>query len=177
MSFPRIRHDIRRQTIYHNNTHQRKIAYRSYFLPFISFSKLFSFLFSNLSNTCIDLLPLSSLPPRKRQKMKYFLESNSSCDIFIYTPIPRTPSPPLAILSSDAYLILIKFISSSQTSTPHFEQLLDQSPACGIKQRLMLATLCHQWVGDIRIIHGNLRPEISSFLPHILLMNILSKRS
>ncbi|CAF1025423.1 unnamed protein product [Adineta ricciae] len=131
----------------------------------------------NLSNTCIDLLPLSSLPPRKRQKMKYFLESNSSCDIFIYTPIPRTPSPPLAILSSDAYLILIKFISSSQTSTPHFEQLLDQSPACGMKQRLMLTTLCHHWVGDIRIIHGNLRPELSSFLPHILLMNILSKRS
>jgi hypothetical protein len=125
--------------------------------------------------TCLDLLPSSSLPPRKRQQMKYFLESNSPCDFVFFTQIPRTLSP-LSILSSDAYLILMKFISSSQNKISYFEQLLDQSPACGNKQRSMLTTLCHQWTGDIRIIHANLRPEISSFLPHILLINILSTK-
>ncbi|CAF0831566.1 unnamed protein product [Rotaria sp. Silwood1] len=128
------------------------------------------------SNTGIDLLPSSSLPPRKRQQMKYFLESNSSCDFLFITKIPRILSPPLSILSSDAYLLLIKFTSSSQNKIHYYEQLLDQSPACGNKQRLMLTTLCHQWMGDIRIIHANLRPEISSFLPHILLINILSSK-
>ncbi|CAF1574940.1 unnamed protein product, partial [Adineta steineri] len=97
------------------------------------------------SNTCIDLLPISSLPPRKRQQIKYFLESNSSCNLYLYTQIPRTPSPsPLSTLSLDAYLLLIQFISSSQNKIHYFEQLLDQSPACGNKQRLMLTTLCHQ---------------------------------
>ena len=129
------------------------------------------------TNTCIDLLPSSSLPPRKRQQMKYFLETNIPCDLFFLTPISRTYSPPLSILSLDAYLILIKFTSSSQNSISYFEQLLDQSPACGNKQRSMLTTLCHQWTGDIRIIHANLRPEISSFLPHILLLNIFSKKN
>ncbi|CAF1378157.1 unnamed protein product [Adineta steineri] len=129
------------------------------------------------SNTCIDLLPISSLPPRKRQQIKYFLESNSSCNLYLYTQIPRTPSPsPLSTLSLDAYLLLIQFISSSQNKIHYFEQLLDQSPACGNKQRLMLTTLCHQWTGDIRIIHANLRPELNSFLPHILLINILSRK-
>ncbi|CAF1435816.1 unnamed protein product [Adineta steineri] len=129
------------------------------------------------SNTCIDLLPISSLPPRKRQQIKYFLESNSSCNLYLYTQIPRTPSPsPLSTLSLDAYLLLIQFISSSQSKIHYFEQLLDQSPACGNKQRLMLTTLCHQWTGDIRIIHANLRPELNSFLPHILLINILSRK-
>ncbi|CAF2377432.1 unnamed protein product [Rotaria sp. Silwood2] len=128
------------------------------------------------SSTCVDLLPSSSLPPRKRQQMKYFLESNSSCDFLFITQIPRTLLPPLSILSSDAYLLLIKFTSSSQNKIHYYEQLLDQSPACGNKQRLMLTTLCHQWTGDIRIIHANLRPEISSFLPHILLINILSSK-
>jgi len=127
-------------------------------------------------NTCIDPLPLSSLPPRKRQQMKYFLESNTSCDLILLTQIPRTPSPPLSTLSLNAYLLLIEFTSSSQNTIHYFEQLLDQSPACGNKQRLMLTTLCHQWTGDIRIIHANLRPEISSFLPHILLINILSRK-
>ncbi len=112
--------------------------------------------------------------------MKYFLESNSPCDFLFLTQIPRTSyspsSPPSSILSSDAYLLLIKFISSSQNKIHYFEQLLDQSPACGNKQRSMLTTLCHQWTGDIRIIHANLRPEISSFLPHILLINILSRK-
>jgi hypothetical protein len=107
--------------------------------------------------------------------MKYFLESNSPCDFVFFTQIPRTSSP-LSILSSDAYFILMKFISSSQNKISYFEQLLDQSPACGNKQRSMLTTLCHQWTGDIRIIHANLRPEISSFLPHILLINILSTK-
>ncbi|CAM4864948.1 unnamed protein product [Rotaria socialis] len=129
------------------------------------------------SKTCIDLLPSSSLPPRKRQQMKYFLESNSSCDFVFISPIPRALSSSSPILSSDAYFILLKFIiSSSQNKVHYYEQLLDQSPACGNKQRLMLTTLCHQWTGDIRIIHANLRPEISSFLPHILLINILSSK-
>jgi hypothetical protein len=112
--------------------------------------------------------------------MKYFLESNSPCDLLFFTQIPRisssSSSVSLSILSSDAYLLLIKFISSSQNRISYFEQLLDQSPACGNKQRSMLTTLCHQWTGDIRIIHANLRPEISSFLPHILLINILSTK-
>ena len=109
--------------------------------------------------------------------MKYFLESNSPCDLLIFTQIPRIlPSVPLPILSLDAYLLLSKFISSSQNKISYFEQLLDQSPSCGSKQRSMLTTLCHQWTGDIRIIHANLRPEISSFLPHILLINILSPK-
>jgi hypothetical protein len=127
------------------------------------------------SNTYFDHLPSSSLPPRKRQQMKYFLESNSPCDFLFLTQIPRASSPTSSILSSDAYLILLQFLSSNQNKKLHyFEELLDQSPACGNKQRLMLTTLCHQWTGDIRIIHANLRPEINSFLPHILLINILS---
>jgi hypothetical protein len=109
--------------------------------------------------------------------MKYFLESNSPCDFLYFKHIPRISSlSPSSILSSDAYFILIKFISSSQNKIHYFEQLLDQSPACGNKQRSMLTTLCHQWTGDIRVIHANLRPEISSFLPHILLINILSTK-
>ncbi len=130
------------------------------------------------SNTCLDLLPLSSLPPRKRQQMKYFLESNSPCDFLYFKHIPRISSPlSVSILSSDAYFILTKFISfTNQNKIHYFEQLLDQSPACGNKQRSMLTTLCHQWTGDIRVIHANLRPEISSFLPHILLINILSTK-
>ena len=127
-------------------------------------------------NTCLDLLPSSSLPPRKRQQMKYFLESNSPCDSYFFTRISSS-SPPPSILSSDAYLLLFQFTSSSQNRISYFEQLLDQSPACGNKQRSMLTSLCHQWTGDIRIIHANLRPEISSFLPHILLINILSSKS
>lgn len=128
------------------------------------------------SNTSVDLLPSSSLPPRKRQQMKYFLESNSSCNFILISQTPRASSPISSILSSDAYSLLIKFLSSSQNKIHYYEQLLDQSPACGNKQRLMLTTLCHQWTGDIRIIHANLRPEISSFLPHILLINILSSK-
>lgn len=140
------------------------------------FKVIFSYSYSS-SNTCFDQLPSSSLPPRKRQQMKYFLESNSSCNFLLLTQIPRTLSPPLTILSLDAYLLLIQFIKSSQKQQIHyFEQLLDQSPACGNKQRSMLTTLCHQWTGDIRVIHANLRPEISSFLPHILLINILSRK-
>jgi hypothetical protein len=126
------------------------------------------------SNTYFDHLPSSSLPPRKRQQMKYFLESNIPCDFLFLTQIPRTSSPTLPVISSDAYLLLRKFLVSKQKKLQYFEQLLDQSPSCGNKQRLMLTTLCHQWTGDIRIIHANLRPEINSFLPHILLMNILS---
>ncbi len=111
--------------------------------------------------------------------MKYFLESNSPCNFVFFTQIPRPSSslsPPLSILSLDAYLLLIKFISSSQNKIHYFEQLLDQSPACGNKQRSMLTTLCNQLTVYIRIIHANLRPEISSFLPHILLINILSRK-
>ena len=128
------------------------------------------------SHTCLDLLPSSSLPPRKRQQMKYFLESTSPSDFLLRPQIPRTlsrPSP--SILSSDAYLLLMKFTTPKLNPIPHFESLLDQSPACGSKQRLMLTTLCHQWTGDIRVIHANLRSEINSFLPHILLINILSR--
>jgi len=146
----------------------------------VSIKFLFLFFFSSSEiiplNTCIDLLPSSSLPPRKRQQMKYFLESNSPYDFLYFKHIPRISLSPSSILSSDAYFILIKFISSSQNKIHYFEQLLDQSPACGNKQRSMLTTLCHQWTGDIRIIHANLRPEISSFLPHILLINILSTK-
>ena len=130
------------------------------------------------SNTCFDLLPSSSLPPRKRQHMKYFLESTFSCDFLLLSAIPRVLSPAPA-LCTDAYSLLLRFVaskSSSQTSTHHLEDLLDQSSACGKKQRLMLTSLCHQWIGDIRIVHANLRPEINSFLPHILILNILSSQ-
>lgn len=108
--------------------------------------------------------------------MKYFLESSSSGDFLFITQIPRKLSAPVSIISSDAYLLLTKFASSSHNQIDYYERLLDQSPTCGNKQRLMLTTLCHQWTGDIRIIHANLRPEISSFLPHILLVNILSSK-
>jgi hypothetical protein len=65
---------------------------------------------------------------------------------------------------------------SSHRYIDHIEQLLDQSPACGNIQRLMLTTLCHEWTGDIRLIHENLRPELNSFLPHILVLKILSSK-
>jgi hypothetical protein len=138
-----------------------------------------------------DFLPSSSLPPRKRQQMKYFLEFSSPHDFIL---LPKIPSPssiqsPSSMLSLDAYLLLVKFThssssiivlsssnSSSQRSTHHFEQLLDESPACGNVQRAMLTTLCHEWTGDIRLIHANLRPELNSFLPHILVLNILSSK-
>jgi len=133
------------------------------------------------SNTYLNLLPSSSLPPRKRQQMKYFLESRFSCDLLFISPMPRIPSATLSSLSSDAYSLLIEFTNSTSKSsslnpTEHLETLLDQSTACGKAQRLMLTTLCHQWTGDIRIIHANLRPEINSFLPHILVLNILSSK-
>lgn len=129
------------------------------------------------SNTCFDLLPSSSLPPRKRQHMKYFLESTFSCDFLLLSSIPVVSSPPPPALCSDAYSLLLRFVAStpsSHTTTHQLEDLLDQSSACGKKQRLMLTSLCHQWTGDIRIVHANLRPEINSFLPHILILNILS---
>ncbi len=132
-----------------------------------------------------DLLPSSSLPPRKRQQMKYFLEFGSPHD-FILLPKPSSLSSiqsPSSILSSDAYLLLVKLTHPSLSSNisshryiDHIEQLLDQSPACGNIQRLMLTTLCHEWTGDIRLIHENLRPELNSFLPHILVLKILSSK-
>jgi len=150
------------------------------------------------SNNCLvstkDLLPSSSLPPRKRQQMKYFLEFGSPHDSILLPKPPTSSSSliqssPPSILSSAAYLLLVKFThlpssmivlsssnSSSQHSTHHYEQLLDQSPACGNIQRLMLTSLCHEWTGDIRLIHSNLRPELNSFLPHILVLNILSSK-
>lgn len=133
------------------------------------------------SNTYLNLLPSSSLPPRKRQQMKYFLESTFSCDLLFISPMPRIPSATLSSLSFDAYSLLVEFTnstskSSSRNRTEHLENLLDQSTTCGKAQRLMLTTLCHQWTGDIRIIHANLRPEINSFLPHILVLNILSSK-
>jgi hypothetical protein len=153
-----------------------------------SFSNSFStrFYFSSTdslitmsSNTYFNLLPSSSLPPRKRQQMKYFLESRFSCDFLLVSTLPRILSPSLSSLSAEAYLLLIQFItstSSGQTRTDHFEQLLDQSSACGKAHRLMLTALCHQWTGDIRTIHANLRPELNSFLPHVLVLNILSSK-
>ena len=132
-------------------------------------------------NTCFDLLPSSSLPPRKR--MKFFLEPHPSCDVLLFhETFPSSsssppPPPPKNTLSSDASSLLMKYLSSSQQfSISYLEQLLDHSPACGNKQRSMLTSLCHQWTGDIRVIHANLQPEISSFLPHILLINILSTK-
>ncbi|CAF3519896.1 unnamed protein product [Adineta steineri] len=140
-----------------------------------------------------DLLPSSSLPPRKRQ-IKYFLEFGSPDDFILLPKLSSSSSSSIqtrsSILSSDAYLLLVKFThsssivvlssssldSSSQRSTNQFEQLLDESPACGNIQRSMLTSLCHEWTGDIRLIHSNLRPELNSFLPHILLLNILSSK-
>jgi hypothetical protein len=134
-----------------------------------------------------DLLPSSSLPPRKRQQMKYFLEFGSPDDFILLPKTPRSSSSipsPSSILSSDAYLLLVKFThlspsssnSSSHRYTHSIEQLLDESPACGNIQRSMLTTLCHEWTGDIRLIHANLRPEMNSFLPHILVLNILIRK-
>ncbi|CAF1576062.1 unnamed protein product [Adineta ricciae] len=132
-----------------------------------------------------DLLPSSSLPLRKRQEMKYFLDFGSPNEYLLLPKLPAssTCSSRPSILSSDAYLLLVQFTlssttshSSSQRSTKPFEQLLDQSPACGNLQRLMLTSLCHEWAGDIRLIHSNLRPELNSFLPHILVLNILSSK-
>ena len=131
------------------------------------------------STTYYNLLPSSSLPPRKRQQMKYFLESSFAYDFLLLSPsVPprRQSSSPLSSLSSDAYLLLVAFLSSTSNRTEHFKDLLDRSPACGKEQRLMLASLCHQWTGDIRIVHANLRPELNSFLPHILVLNILSSK-
>ncbi|CAF0751605.1 unnamed protein product [Rotaria sordida] len=147
------------------------------------------------SNNCListkDLLPSSSLPPRKRQQMKYFLEFGSPHDFILLPKKSLTIQSPSCILSSDAYLLLVKFthlssssfifLSSLNSSSDHrfihhFEKLLDESPACGYIQRLMLTTLCHEWTGDIRLIHANLRPELNSFLPHILVLNILSSK-
>jgi hypothetical protein len=112
--------------------------------------------------------------------MKYFLEFGSPHD-FILLPKPPSSSLsnqfPSSILSSDAYLLLVKLTHPSNISSHRYiEQLLDQSPACGNIQRLMLTTLCHSWTGDIRLIHENLRPELNSFLPHILVLNILSSK-
>ncbi|CAF2393744.1 unnamed protein product [Rotaria sp. Silwood2] len=161
---------------------------------------------SKSSNNCLvstkDLLPSSSLPPRKRQQMKYFLEFGSPHDFILLPKKSSSASSPIqspsCILSSDAYLLLVKFThlssssssfvylsslnsSSSSSSSDHrfihhFEQLLDESPTCGYIQRLMLTTLCNEWTGDIRLIHSNLRPELNSFLPHILVLNILSSK-
>ncbi|CAF4803992.1 unnamed protein product, partial [Rotaria sp. Silwood1] len=149
------------------------------------------------SNNCLiltkDLLPSSSLPPRKRQQMKYFLEFGSPHDFVLLPKKSSLIQSPSCILSSDAYLLLVKFthltsssliflssLNSSSSSDHrfihHFEQILDESPACGYIQRLMLTTLCHEWTGDIRLIHANLRPELNSFLPHILVLNILSSK-
>jgi hypothetical protein len=114
--------------------------------------------------------------------MKYFLEFGSPDD-FILIPKPPSSSSsissPSSILSSDAYLLLIKLThlsSSSHRYTHYIEQLLDQSPICGNIQRSMLTKLCHEWTGDIRLIHANLRPELRSLLPHILVLNILSSK-
>ena len=114
--------------------------------------------------------------------MKYFLEFGSPDD-FILLPKPPTSlilSPiisPSSILSSEAYLLLIKLTHlSSHRSTHYIEQLLDQSAICGNIQRSMLTRLCHEWTGDIRLIHANLRPELRSLLPHILVLNILSSK-
>lgn len=136
-------------------------------------------------------LPSSSLPPRKRQQMKYFLEFGSQHD-FILLPekVSSSIQLPSVTLTSDAYLLLTKFThlssslmflspfnpSSNHRFIQHLERLLDESPACGYIQRLMLSTLCHEWTGDIRLIHANLRPELNSLLPHILVLNILSSR-
>jgi hypothetical protein len=143
----------------------------------------------NPTNNCListkDLLPSSSLPPRKRQQMKYFLESSSPRDFIFLTQMPSSTiiQSPSWMLSSDAYLLLVKFTnlfsssnSSSQRNIEHFEELLDQSSSCGNVQRLMLTGLCHEWTGDIRLIHSNLRPELNSFIPHILVLNILSSK-
>ena len=145
-----------------------------------------------IPNNCLtstkDLLPSSSLPPRKRQQMKYFLEFGSPHDFILLPKMSSTStSSPSFILSSDAYLLLVKFtqlssiiffssINSSSHHVNRFEQLLDESPALGNTQRLMLTTLCHEWTGDIRLVHANLRPEVNSFLPHILVLNILSSK-
>ena len=112
--------------------------------------------------------------------MKYFLESRFACD-FLLLSSSLPPPPPLPSPSSNASLLLLAFLSSS-LSTPlnrseDLQDLLDRSPACGREQRLMLSTLCQQWTGDIRLVHANLRPEVNSFLPHILVLNILSKTS
>ncbi|UJR35146.1 hypothetical protein I4U23_027915 [Adineta vaga] len=133
-----------------------------------------------------DLLPSSSLPLRKRQEMKHFLEFGSPNEFLLLPKLPTSSiySSQSSILSSDAYSLLVKFTfspiitnsSSQQRSTKQFEQLLDQSPACGNIHRLMLTSLCHEWTGDIRLIHSNLRPELNSFLPHILVLNILSSK-
>lgn len=123
-----------------------------------------------------DLLPSSSLPPRKRQQMKYFLESSSSVvdSPLIWSQSGSAPVPPTS-LSSDAYALLVQFtqLSCNQRRVTCFEQLLDQSSACGNIQRLMLTNLCEKWTGDIRLIHSNLRAELNSFLPHVLVLNIL----
>lgn len=109
--------------------------------------------------------------------MKYFLESSFAYDFLLLSPsVPPRRQSPLFSLSSDAYLLLLAFLSSTSNRTEDLKDLLDRSPACGKEQRLMLASLCHQWTGDIRIVHANLRPELNSFLPHILVLNILSSK-
>lgn len=125
--------------------------------------------------------------------MKYFLEFGSPDDLLLAPkPIPSSSySPPPSMLSADAYLLLVEFTHLSSSSSPPrpspshssshrckkpFEQLLDASPACGTDHRLMLTSLCHEWTGDIRLVHSNLRPELNSFLPHILVLNILASK-
>ena len=134
-----------------------------------------------------DLLPSSSLPPRKRQQMKYFLEFGSPTDFILLPKVPQSSnpspsSPSLSILSSDAYFLLGRLThqssnNSSQKFTHLIEEYLDQSSICGNVQRLMLTRLCQEWLGDIRLIHSNLRTELRSFLPHILILNILSSKN
>ena len=126
-----------------------------------------------------DLLPSSSLPPRKRQQMKYFLESKSPVDFPLLWPQSVSPPVPSTSLSSDAYSLLVQFteLSSNQGRVSRWEQLLDQSSACGNIPRLMLTNLCEKWTGDIRLVHSNLRAELSSFLPHVLVLNILAANS
>ena len=133
-----------------------------------------------------DLLPSSSLPPRKRQQMKYFLEFGSPTDFLLLPKISvsSSPSPPSPsdILSSNAYYLLVRLTHqsshcSSQQLTDSIEQYLDQSTSCGNHQRLMLTRLCQEWTGDIRLIHSNLRAELRSYLPHILVLNILSSKT
>ena len=68
------------------------------------------------------LLPSSSLPPRKRQQMKYFLECTSPQDFF-YLPQATSSSKPrtsiyssLINLLSDAYSLLVRSTRSNSSS-------------------------------------------------------------
>lgn len=113
--------------------------------------------------------------------MKYFLECTSPQDslCFLKATSSNVTSncSPITNLSFDAYSLLIQLTrSKSSSQTKYLEELLDQSATCGNHRRLMLTNLCHEWTGDIRLIHANLRPELNSFLPHILILNTLSSK-